>query len=257
MPELEQRLAQLREELDWPATPDLVASVMARVEAEHPPTRRRRAFPIARRSLVLAFAVLLLLAGAAFAALPGVRDAVLDFFGLQGATVERRSTLPPAPPPRPLELGTRTTLADVGDELGFAPLVPADPGKPDAVYVRQTVPGGELSLTYRPRAGLPRARSTDLGLLVTEFRGDLSPEYAGKIAGQATTVERLRVDGDPAIWVGGAPHFFFYRRPGGQFADRPLRIAQNVLLLQRGRLLIRLEGAMDRDRAIAIAGSLR
>ena len=62
---------------------------------------------------------LLLLAGAAFAALPGVRDAVLDFFGLQGATIERRATLPPAPPERPLDLGARTTLARAADELGF------------------------------------------------------------------------------------------------------------------------------------------
>jgi hypothetical protein len=261
MPELEQRLSQLGEELDWPATPDLAPGVMARIDrgAERRPAerRRRRAFPIARRSLALAFVVLLLLAGAAFAALPGVRDAVLEFFGLQGATVERRATLPPAPPPRPLDLGSRTTLADAADELGFAPLVPADPGEPDGVYVRRAVPAGELSLTYRPRADLPRARSTDLGLLVTEFRGDLSPEYAGKIAGQATTVERLGVDGAPAIWVAGAPHFFFYRTPDGRFVDRRLRIAQNVLLLQRGRLLIRLEGAMDRDRAVAIARSLR
>jgi hypothetical protein len=281
MPELERMLSQLGGELDWPPTPDLARSVMARLDAdavaegsgaerpapkrpaaerppaERPPAGRRRAFPIARRSLALAFVALLLLAGAAFAALPGVRHAVLDFFGLRGATVERRTTLPPAPPPRPLHLGTRSTLAEVRGRLGFAPLVPSDPGAPDGVYVRRTVPGGELSLTYRPRPGLPRARSTKLGLLVTEFRGDLSPEYAGKIAGQATRVERLRVDGDPAIWVAGAPHFFFYRTPDGRFEDRRLRIAQNVLLLQRGRLLIRLEGAMDRDRAVAIARSLR
>jgi len=271
MPELERMLARLGEELDWPPTPDLARSVMARIDVEAATeprggeprparpgaVRHRRAFPIARRSLALALVALLLLAGAAFAALPGVRDAVLDFFGLQGATVEQRTTLPRTPPPRPLHLGQPATLAGAAAGLGFAPLVPADPGEPDGVYVRKTVPGGELSLTYLPRAGLPRARSTKLGLLVTEFRGDLSPEYAGKIAGQATRVERLRVDGHPAIWVAGAPHLFFYRTPDGQFADRSLRIAQNVLLLQRGRLLIRLEGAMDRDRAVAIAGSLR
>jgi hypothetical protein len=36
-----------------------------------------------------------------------------------------------------------------------------------------------------------------------------------------------------------------------------LRLAQNVLLMQRGNLLVRLEGAFDRDRALEIAGSLR
>ena len=39
-------------------------------------------------------------------------------------------------------------------------------------------------------------------------------------------------------------------------ADK-LRIAQNVLLVEHGRLLIRLEGAFDRERAIEVARSLR
>jgi hypothetical protein len=255
MPELERALTRLGEEVDWPPTPDLAGGVMGRLDQRR--AARRLAFPIARRSLALAFVALLLLAGAAFAALPGVRDAVLDFFGLQGATVERRTTLPPAPPERPLDLGTRTTLTQAAGELGFTPLVPADPGDPDSVYVRRGLPGGELSLAYRPRAGLPRARGTRLGLLVNEFRGDLNPTYVDKIAGQATTVERLGVDGEPAIWLAGAPHYFFYRSPGGRFVETPLRIAQNVLLLQRGRLLVRLEGAFGRERAIAIARSLR
>ena len=38
-------------------------------------------------------------------------------------------------------------------------------------------PGGELSLTYRPREGLPRSRTTGLGLLVTQIRGDLMPDF--------------------------------------------------------------------------------
>ena len=39
--------------------------------------------------------------------------------------------------------------------------------------------------------------------------------------------------------------------------DTTLRIAGNVLLLERGRLLVRLEGAFGRDRAIELARSLR
>jgi hypothetical protein len=272
MPELERMLSRLGDELDWPATPDLTASVMARIERAEPPApegaaperaaRARRLsglLPPAglRRSLALAAVGLLLLAGTVFAAVPGVRDAVLDLFGLRGATVERRETLPTPPPERPLDLGTRTTLAGATGQLGFEPLVPADLGRPDGVYVRTGPPGGELSLTYRARPGLARAGSTRLGLLVTEFRGDLSPEYLGKVVGSTTTTERLRIDGNRAIWVEGAPHFFFYRTPEGQVVEDQLRIAENVLLLERGRRLIRLEGAFERDRAIAIARSLR
>jgi hypothetical protein len=266
MPELERVLAQLGDELDWPPTPDLAAGVMAdlgpaaeRGPAAAPRRRLRGLLPPAglRRSLALAVVGLLLLAGTVFAAVPGVRDAVLDFLGLQGATVERRETLPTPPPERPLDLGEPNTLDGAADRLDFAPLVPAELGRPDGVYVREGPPGGELSLTYAARPGLPRAGNTRLGLLLTEFQGAVSPEYLGKVVGATTETERLRIDGERAIWVEGAPHFFFYRSPDGLVVEEQLRLADNVLLLERGPLLIRLEGAFDRDRAIEIARSLR
>lgn len=257
MSELERQLTQLGRELDWPAAPDLASSVTARLRAESQParSRRRRLLPPAglRRSLALAVLALLLLAGGVFAAVPSVRDSVLDFFGLRGATVERRQQLPQKPRPRPPAVGQRTTLAGAREKLGFEPLVPAALGRPDAVFVDGSVPGGRLSLEYRAGAGLPRATSTGLGLLVDEFRGDLNPEYAGKMAGQATRIEPFKLDGDRAIWVSGAPHFFFYRSPSNPFQEKNLRIAQNVLLLEHGRLLVRLEGAFGKARAIELA----
>jgi hypothetical protein len=135
--------------------------------------------------------------------------------------------------------------------------VPADLGEPDGVYVDEVVPGGQLSLTYRARPGLPEARSTGVGLLVDEFRGDLAPEYMGKIASQATSVDEFSLDGEKAIWLEGAPHFFFYRTTDQPIVEDQLRIAQNVLLLEKGNLLIRLEGAFNRDRAVELARSLR
>ena len=266
MPELDRMLTGLAGELDWPETPDVAASVTARLRAtaaaEPAPPHRPRLrdlLPPAglRRSLVLALVALLLLAGTVFAAVPSVRDAVLELFGLQGATVERRETLPTPPPERPLDLGTRTTLDGASGKLAFEPLVPADPGDPDGVYVRSAVQGGELSLAYRARPRLPRAGTTRLGLLASEFRGDLAPEYFGKLAGAATDIMRFALDGERAVWIEGADHLFFYRAPDGNVVERELRVAQNVLLLERGRLLVRLEGAFDRERAIEIARSLR
>jgi hypothetical protein len=253
MSELERQLTALGRELDWPPAPDLTHSVRHRLQPA--PVRRRR--PIFGRSLAIAFAALLLLAGGVVAAVPSVRDAVLEFFGLQGATVERREQLPPAPPPAPLSLGERTTLDGARDSLSFDPLVPRAAGEPDGVYVNDLAPGGSIALTYRPSDELPEARSTGLGLLVEELRGDLAPEFIGKTAGQATRIERLRIDGERAIWLEGAPHFFFYRAPDERFREENLRIAQNVLLLERGRVLVRLEGAFDRDKAVELARSLR
>ena len=136
---------------------------------ERGPAPRRPLVTGLRRSLALALVLLLVLAAVTAAAVPAVRDAVLDFLGLQGATVERRTTLPTPPPERPLDLGRRTTLESAGEGLAFEPLVPAGLGAPDGVYVGGGVAGGELSLAYLPRPGLPRARSTRLGLLVSEF----------------------------------------------------------------------------------------
>jgi hypothetical protein len=251
--DLERQLTQLGRELDWPPTPDLAMGVRERLTPT-PPVRRRPV--IFRRSFAIAIAALLLLAGGVFAAVPSVRHSVLEFFGLRGATVERREQLPPAPRPRPPAVGQRTTLAHAREVLGFEPLVPGAAGAPDAVFVDGSVPGGRLSLEYRARRDLPEAKSTGLGLLVDEFRGDLNPDYAGKMAGQATRIEPFTLDGERAIWVAGAPHFFFYRARGNPFEERRLRIAQNVLLLEHGRLLVRLEGAFGKARAIELARSL-
>ena len=256
MPELERMLRAAGRELEFPPTPDLAASVAGRLEGKR---ASRRVLPSVgfRRALALALIALLVLAGAVMAASPSARDAVLELFGLQGATVERRATLPDPPELRPLDLGRRVTARPHAAELAFTPLTPAALKPPDAVYVRRGVPGGELSLAYRPRPGLPEAAATGLGLLVSEFRGDLAPAYAGKIGGEATSIEPLEVEGDRALWIEGAPHFFFYRPPDSDFAQRELRLAANVLLLERGPLLIRLEGAFGRDRALALARSLR
>ena len=253
MTELERQLTQLGGELDWPATPELAGSVKGRLQGA--PRRARRLPPAGfRRSLVIALLGLLVLAGGVFAAVPGVRDSVLEFFGLQGATIERREALPPVPDLRPLVLGERVTLDSAERSLDFDPLVPGAVGEPDVVYVNGR---RAVSLAYRPRSGMPESRGTGLGLLVTEFRGDLAPEYIGKIAQEATVIEQLRVEGERAVWMEGAPHVFFYRQPDGTFSDESLRIAENVLLLERGPLLIRFEGAFERVRALELARSLR
>jgi hypothetical protein len=147
-------------------------------------------------------------------------------------------------------------LRDAARKLRFEPLLPAVPGPVEA-FVDAAPDGGVLSLVYDPRAGLPPTVTTGAGMLVTEFRGDLLPEYLTKVAPQATTVERLRIDGHRAVWIAGAPHFFVFRAPGGDVVERDLQVAQNVLLIERGPVLVRMEGAFDRDTAVRLAGTLR
>lgn len=247
MADLEQTLAALGREAEWPPTPALAERVEEALRAS-PPARRPRLIP----RLALALLVLMAAAGAAFAASPGLRDAVGD---LLGVTVER-SDEPPPPARFGPELGERMPVGELADAVGFELLVPDALGAPDAAYLRRAVPGGEALLAYRPGRGLPEAGSTGLGALVGQFRGDLAPEYAGKLAPQSTELTRLTVGGDPALWIAGAPHLFFYR-DGGVTRESSLRLADNVLLVQRGPLLVRIEGAFGRERATEIARSLR
>jgi hypothetical protein len=256
MPELERALAELAPSVDYPPTPPIARAVGERLAIDSRQRATQRMFGLPR-ALAVALLLLLLTAGAVMAAVPDARRAVLELFGLQGATVERSERRPPGPLAGEPALGRRTSLDRAAEDLAFNPLVPRDLGAPDAVYLHTEAAGGEVSLAYLPRRGLPRAPQTRLGLLVGQFRGDLDPDYVGKIAREPTSIERLRIGGEPAIWIKGAPHLFFYRVPGGGFAERTLRLAANVLLLERGRLLVRLEGAMSRERALAIARSLR
>jgi hypothetical protein len=136
-------------------------------------------------------------------------------------------------------------------------LVPDLLGSPDAAYYSDAVPGGKVSLLYEPSAGLPVSRFTGVGALVTEFRGDLAPDLVKKVADQATRFEQLTVAGHRAFWLEGGPHVVIFRTPSGGFGDDEARLAGNTLLVQHGRVLVRIEGNMSRDRAVAIAESLR
>jgi hypothetical protein len=257
MNETERLLIEAGKEIDFPASPDLSARV-GRLLPERP---RRRIAPSARgrRLALVAAALILLAAGTAVAAVPGLRDAVLDVFRLRGATVERTTPIPRAPvrPGAGLELGVRTTLHSAQRALPFHVLVPSQLGRPDGIYLRERTAGGYVSLSYRARPSLPEARETGLGLLVSEFRGNFDPDYLGKVVGLGTRVRRFSIDGEPAAWLSGAPHDFFYRGTNGRLRQRSLRLAANVLLVERSGALVRLEGQFHRAEAILIARSLR
>jgi hypothetical protein len=264
MTELERALRSLSAEIEYPPTPDLAAMAAGRIrEAERAgvgaprPARVWTFLPrTLRRSLVVALAVLLIAAGAVFAAASGVRNSVLEFFGLRGATVEVRSELPKADLATRLRLGEPLPLADVRRLADFSPLVPRSLRPPKRTYLRRTTWGDEVSFVYPPAPGLPRG-PYGFGLLMGQFRGDLVPGYVGKIVGRSTSVERLRIGPHRAIWIAGAPHYFVYRAPDGRVIEGTLRLARNVLLVERGRLLVRLEGELSKRRALAIASSLR
>jgi hypothetical protein len=273
LPELEQALADLAASLEFPPTPDLAAAVTARLEQA--PTRRsaspahrgRLAGLIGRsgwRRLAVAGLVAVLLAAAVLVASPGTREAVARRLGLRGVGVELGGPPPPTVTTRPgerldLGLGELVTLEEARRRVGFPVLVPGAAGfrQPAAVYVNQSVPaGGRVDLVYRARPGLPASPFTDVGLLVTEFRGQPTPDFIKKVA-RAGLVEEVTVAGQPGYWFSGEPHFFTYRDATGQFRDERTRLAGNTLVWERGELTLRIEGQLSRQRALRLAESMR
>jgi hypothetical protein len=273
--DLEGALADLAAAIEFPPTPDLAGAVATRLaEAPAPgatPARARRRDRLAglgrlagwRRLAVVGLAAVLL-AAAVLVASPGTREAVARRLGLRGVGVELGGPPPPTVTTRPgerldLGLGQRVTLEEARRRVGFPVLVPGAAGfrQPAAVYVNEAVPvGGRVDLVYRARPGLPASPFTDVGLLVTEFRGQPTPDFIKKVA-RAGLVEEVTVDGQPGYWFSGEPHFFTYLDATGQVRDEQTRLAGNTLIWQRGDLTLRIEGEITRQEALALARSMR
>jgi hypothetical protein len=252
---LEQALRELAAEVEYPPTPPLAAAVAGRLEAGRRPARRRSP---ARRAALPAAALVLLLAGTVIAAVPGARHAVLDLFGLRGATVERVGALPDDVVARPgLGLGRPVTPAQVRHRLAFDPLLPTGLGEPDGVFVSPIPPGGQLSLTYPPGPETaPRSRYTGVGLLINEVRGLILPAFYGKMVPRGVRIERLEIEGRPAVWVRGLHEFQYVDRNHTFRIDRT-RLAGRALLVQYRWLTVRIEGELSLAEATRIARSLR
>jgi hypothetical protein len=264
MAELEKRLVELGGRLDLPEAPPLAVRVGAElrggVERNRPDEAERlhaRRLPRLRLALLVALAALLLAAGAV-AAVPSARHAVLEFLGLRGETIERVPQLPENIKAKPnWKLGRPTTLAAARRHLVFDPVLPRGIDGPNGVFLDGSIPGGALNLTYPPQAGLPRSRLTGVGLLVDELNGQAAPGFYGKLAPRDARFQRFRFRGQFAVWVEGLHAFLYKPHVNYTFTPARSRLAANALLVQRGEVLVRLEGEFDKATALAIARSLQ
>jgi hypothetical protein len=219
--------------------PAIADAVLARLPASPPP--RPRSSLLRRRLVTLVAAVVALLAG--LLAAPPVRAAVADWFGFGGVQVRIAPTpgRTTAPPP-PAALGT-ASLADAEAALGFAPLVPAELGPPDAVEVSADRRSVSMSWSAGPD-GMLRLDQWAAGL-------------DGLAAKTAPGVTFTTVGQDFAIWF-DSPHevVLTTHDHGGTRTERP-RLAGHTLIWQSGGATLRLEGDLTRERAVQIAASAR
>jgi hypothetical protein len=230
---LEQRLVALGTTLELPPAPDVVPAVLARL-----PARARRRRP-ARRTLAVALAAALLLAGGAMA-VPPTRHAILRILGLRGVRIERVPRLPPVPASNRLGLGQRIPLGRARHAASFYALLP--PGSPTA-YLAHDVPGGRVSIVIGR-------------MLIIEFRGTATP-FIFKVLGPGTSIKTVRVNGGPGVYLSGAPHEVLFQTRTGRVRTDRVRLAGNVLIWQQGPLTIRIEGTRTLEQARALALSLR
>jgi hypothetical protein len=252
-------MRDLHEELtalsvEWPATPDIAGAVAARLADPAPAPRASRRIAW-RPALGYALAAILAAFALTMAVSPDARSSVLEWLGLESVEVERQE--PTAPPPQPgtlgdeLGLGTPASLAEARERSPFLSLPAADGlGEPDALYLD----ADSVSMVYGERPGYARANEIGAALLVQEFRARVEP-FIEKTIGQAADLERLTIDGDPAFFITGAHGFAYEGDSDVRFEEQ--RLAGNTLLVERADgLLIRVEGDITRDRAVAVARSI-
>lgn len=226
MIDLETRLAEIGDHLAIDESDELVHDVLARLDE---PTTER--VDVADRSVVrqrrgstiwLRAAAVVLVIAAALAAVPASRDAIADWFGLDGVEIDRQPELsvPAAAPPISGDpLGTVVEVADASDQ-----------GTGDEVA---------------------DAANQVMAIDVAEFEGHLDDVFLTKTLATGTDIERVEVAGAPGLWIDGDPHLVTYRAPDDEIVTE--RFAGNTLLWQDGDVIRRVEGFATAAEAIAYA----
>jgi hypothetical protein len=250
-PTLAEQLRELAAYLDVPDDGEALAvAVGRRIRAVPAPSASRLPAWSWRRRVVWVPA-------AVVAAVTGLvaSPAVGDWFGVRGVEVVRRDAAPTTNPrasttttPPPLGsafgLGEPSTLAAAAQALGVDVLVPGALGSPDAVWLESGAEVPFVSLVY------------DGGPLVSQFEATMtSGPILTKTIGPDARVTEMTIGGRRAMWLEGV-HEVVLRAPNGDYVPERVRTSDSVLLVQAGRLTVRIETSAGRDEAVRIARTL-
>lgn len=229
MTELERALVAVGQELELPPQPDLAARVRVRLE-------RRRLF--GWRAVAVAAALVAVAFGIAMA-VPPARSAILRFFHIGAATVERVDTLPPARQ-RPLAAGLGPALARRPAEL--------------RAHLRMRLPDleGPKPTRYYAQPGLIATLLSYRGtpVLLAEMRDD-QVGLLKKFAPPSSTVEPVQL-GSNGLWVEGS-HVLAWQFGLADMRQIRTRLAGNVLIWVVGNTTYRLEGDLGKSRMLELA----
>jgi hypothetical protein len=289
MADLELELRALGAELAVPRGDELPGLVRARIAVAPAPTADsetgagfdslwRRLIPgggPARRAVLVAIALVLVLAavaGAAALGLPGLRivfgpAATPTIGGTPSASASPSGSAGPGGSPGStdpmlgtgLGLGEPVDLEALADTVPFPARLPTDRrlGEPAVAWWEPTLGDGQLTILWRSRPGLPETTVTGVGALVTETPGTTDDGLIEKSVTPGGTAEPVTVDGQPGYWLTGPPHgFVWWRAADGEFVEDARRRVGDTLVWTDGGMLYRLETELGRDTAIEIAESM-
>jgi hypothetical protein len=250
-------------------------SVLPSPDSEGPGSRRaggvgneglQRAAGLERRNLWLVAALLLIAIAGGLVLFPQARNAIADRLGLHGVLirwVDQAPTPEPSPVGTPLLLGRRVSLDDARAAVDFPVGVPASAGfnAPQEIYLLEQDHGAMVSFVYPAGPGLPASDETGVGALLTQFEGEADRDMIEKgllnDGARETHLEAVTVGGEPGFWISGAPHtYFVVCYDGGKCRQERYRLAGNVLIWEQDGVTLRLESALPREDALAIAESL-
>lgn len=243
---IETLLERAARSVSYPATPAVHRDVLDvfRLRTESP----RREPRIARRALVAAVVMVLVVALGSMLAVPGARSAVAEFFGIvQGQRIEvvPDSNATSAPALTPQSLGTfalPVSRDEAHARLDFAPTFLDTLGEPEGIYSVVWTEQPVLILQY-----------DELDLWQTLGEG-----FVGKGIGQQAILEQTTVHGQPAWWIVSSGHqMAFYDRDGNEVLGSR-RVVDRHALIWNGRdgRYYRMETELPLEEALALASLL-
>jgi hypothetical protein len=259
---MEEMLVNAVGAVEYPATPDIVAGVRARLASAESSSRRRTP-PVQRWAPAFVAGAVLIVVGflVALAVSQETRDAVADFLGL-GVEGEEIAILPtpgpgetptPLPSPRPIETyATPIPAGALRARVGFEPATPAGSGEPAASYVADFA-GVEIVILSYERFDLWQVR-----LEGETFGKGIGVFEKGAFTKEARVIEQLQVNGELAYWIGNGSHIVRFVDARGTVVTGSERTVERNTLVWRSAtgMNYRLETDLSRDEALALAESL-
>lgn len=246
-------------ELAWPSTPD-VASLVGATIREHRAAPShvapRLSMPSRRRTLLVIAAALLTLAGVALAA-----RLVIELGAVAVEVLPGRPTALPTNVAGGGDLGREIPLAEAERMAGFPAALPTALGPPDRAWLDEAVVGPEpgdvavrIVTHWLPlgHADLPIIGGTKSGAVLMQFEGEWEV-VSKQLYAETNRFLIAIVDGRQAFWTTGEHELLLV----SGHETRRLLVTGNVLIWQDAGFTFRLETALSKGAAVAVAETVQ